>query len=767
MSLIGTSPKKLIRAAISIVAVLGAIAYVASQSNPSQILGVLRLISADQIAEVLAVLLIGALLAAIRLKVIAADIGQPIDFRDAVAALSVGQLAGNLFFQVVGQLIARSTLLARRGIPISATVIMTGYERVAALAVSLALALAGAWFLFGRISLDLQHGGIDLLKIISAVLLATVAGSAFGWISLVKRKSLSELGAWPLFFGRATRVLLMSIGVQLSTLGAYLILARGLAPMTPVDNIAAAAVIVMLAASLPISLAGWGVREVSAVLALGVIGLSPAKALVVALGVGLSALVVVAILAVLSTSGGNKPTAGAMTSLRARAGHIDYGAALSWFLPLATATAIFFQIHVPTTHGDRLNVNLADPFALLGGVLFVVWTLRDRKWPTWRLRGFNSHVLAATLVMILGFLHGWDVFGWTAWAATNKLFGWFVLLGYGATGALVMRQGDEGGHRIFINTFSAAGIAIILIAIFLMALRIMDVSLASELTGSRATGFAANPNAFAFQILMITAALVAVVPEDRIASAAALFALPIIAVLYTGSRAGIGTEAILLIAAFALCRSLRRSLALGFTAAIVFVLAVPLIVHLNTALIAFSPKLHGGGLSATLGSLSGTGYNMLGSVVAGTDKQHLESIYGALRMFQAHPFFGAGLGAFMHNWILAHGTPLVIHSTPLWLLAEFGLTGSVIILAPFARIFFQELRSELRVGSRDRTKIVLLLIVLAFGIISTVHEMLYERTFWLLLGASLALSRGRRRNSEAIAAEPHKPDLFETIVMRR
>ena len=69
------------------------------------------------IAPVSALLLVGVALSSLRLKLITADLGYPLSFRDAAMTLSVGQLAGTAFFQLAGQLIGRSAVLSRRGIP--------------------------------------------------------------------------------------------------------------------------------------------------------------------------------------------------------------------------------------------------------------------------------------------------------------------------------------------------------------------------------------------------------------------------------------------------------------------------------------------------------------------------------------------------------------------------------------------------------------------------------------------------------------------------
>jgi O-antigen ligase len=105
----------------------------------------------------------------------------------------------------------------------------------------------------------------------------------------------------------------------------------------------------------------------------------------------------------------------------------------------------------------------------------------------------------------------------------------------------------------------------------------------------------------------------------------------------------------------------------------------------------------------------------------------------AWRLFLDYPIFGAGLGSFFAA--SKSTTSKVIHSTPLWLLAEFGLVGTAIFVLPVARIAAAELR---RIRGIDASGRLALLIIIALAIMSFVHELLYQRTFWLLLGAALA-----------------------------
>ena len=55
--------------------------------------------------------------------------------------------------------------------------------------------------------------------------------------------------------------------------------------------------------------------------------------------------------------------------------------------------------------------------------------------------------------------------------------------------------------------------------------------------------------------------------------------------------------------------------------------------------------------------------------------ERLESLRGGLALWLSHPILGAGLGSFITTQISKTGTPLIIHSTYVWIIAEMGLVG--------------------------------------------------------------------------------------------
>lgn len=74
-------------------------------------------------------------------------------------------------------------------------------------------------------------------------------------------------------------------------------------------------------------------------------------------------------------------------------------------------------------------------------------------------------------------------------------------------------------------------------------------------------------------------------------------------------------------------------------------------------------------------------------------------------------------------------------------MAEFGLVGFLIFAAPAFSLVLQEGRQM----SADPVSGFITLALIAFAVVSIAHEVLYQRAFWLLLGAGLAYSPNASR----------------------
>jgi O-antigen ligase len=138
---------------------------------------------------------------------------------------------------------------------------------------------------------------------------------------------------------------------------------------------------------------------------------------------------------------------------------------------------------------------------------------------------------------------------------------------------------------------------------------------------------------------------------------------------------------------------------------------------------------------------------------ASTSERMLTWIEG-YKLFAEHPLFGAGLGSFRNLHLLAaSGTPLLIHSTGLWLLAELGVVGFLGFVIPFALLFFKEFKT----ARKERASTLIVLCIITFAMMSIPADMLYQRTFWLLIGAAVALVHGK----------PNKPVVLDYAIGSR
>jgi uncharacterized membrane protein YbhN (UPF0104 family) len=689
---------------VSIALLGGAVAWVTLHFNTTAVFAGVHRLSSVAVTSILVSLFLNVLAAALRLKIIANDIGSPISFRQALATVSASSLAGAAFFQLAGQLIARGILMGRSGVPFASVVVVTAYERTAAAVVSGLLALAGAYLVFGQVVLDLYAGGDQLIKIVGGLFAATIAGAVVGHGGLTWRLIAPFMK--PRIFARILRVAGLSLIVQLPMMVAYIAVAHALSPQTAIADIAAASAIVMFAASVPISLAGWGVREMSAVFVLGAIGMGSADALVAAVVVGAGSMLTMAVTAIFCLRG----SAGENRTQVPARGSIDYARPLAFALPLGAATYVLFQIYIPMPSGTLLNVNLADPFAILSASLFLLMAFRSGHLPKWRFLHLNAAVAAATLVLAASLVYGAAAFGWTQWALVNRFFGWFVLLAFATTGALIVKDGGERALRIFLLTFAGATAAVAAMEIVLSILSTSGFSL--PVVTFSVLGFALNHNFFAFQLLMALSATV-------VAARAAIVRITLMTILiaglwYCGSRSAWVTLPFVVGTSIYLRASKVREIAIATTFATVVALipvGLAVVIDVQRALPAGLP-------------------NEMNTA------ERMSSIFGGLKLFADHPIFGAGLGAFRNKMIfVSSDQPLLIHSTIVWLLAETGIVGFLIFFVPASFVFVGEIRR----GKPDIASKLIVLSFVVFGCMSGPADMLYQRTFWLLIGAALAL----------------------------
>lgn len=653
------------------------------------------------LASIILILTLSALLAGLRLRSISHHLGHRLSVAEAMQAMAAGQVVGSLSIQFFGQIAARTALLRSRGVDLPANILLSSYERLVAFSVSSAMAVTGAVLLFGGVAVQLESGGFEFLWLSIGTLCAVTGGALVGWGRSAFSR-ISDLISWG-DLAPILRSFGYTVGIQAGTACAYVVAAKSIVPAVDLLSLFAASFVVMFAASLPISFSGWGIRELSAVLALKAVGVPAASAVAVAIVVGLTSLAVVVIIALLSSAFRHFGRQHIIDS-RPTKPSPDFLRALGGALPLLVATLIVIQVKAPTASG-LLNLNPADPLVILGAALFISYA-HKHGWPPWQMPHLVAFIALMTAAIALSFLNGWISFGLTSWALYNRFLGWFVLICFGLTGALLTLVAGAQGTRLMLRTFVGAVAGVVALNWAALALSRAGLAIPIQFLDLPFKGLSGNRNAFSFLIIMAICCL----PMMRFHPVA--LSILALGVWFTGSLAAAGTAVLILVIAAVRRTAPTRRVLLGLALCAVTIVA-------TNHQFAFQD----------------------GSVAAPTpfvlsDSSLLErwqSIQGGFRLFLAHPIFGAGLGAFMDSQIRSTGA-LVIHSSPVWIMAEMGGVGLLIFALFGWRL------STTALTRRDEFTDTLFLLLIAFCSMAAVHDMMYQRSIWLLGGALLLRS---------------------------
>lgn len=211
---------------------------------------------------------------------------------DVVARASVsGYLAGLFFVSIFGQVVGRHLVLRRSGVTSVLIASVTAYERFVLLLVSGTLCLIGSALLLDGLTISDFLAGTSLWEIMPAAAGALAVSLWLGRsrfeAQLISRvRSLANIA-------HVLEISAITLIAQLLILMAFVLGVIALKPGIDFWYLFAAAAIISFAASLPISVNGWGVRELAAVYTLGQLGFPSSSALAVSILVGLCATIVV------------------------------------------------------------------------------------------------------------------------------------------------------------------------------------------------------------------------------------------------------------------------------------------------------------------------------------------------------------------------------------------------------------------------------------------------------------------------------------------
>jgi len=598
------------------------------------------------------------------------------------------------------------------------------------------MAVVSAFILFGHISIDLAGGGGQFIKLLIALAL-TFTGALF----ICRRVIYIVLRRLEIFsvLKLITSVSATTILMHITMLAAYIVLVQEVAPDISLSELIPATIIIMFAASIPISFAGWGIREVSAIYTYGVIGIPLEQALAVSITIGILSLLIAGIISLfymmvgLPVSKNSEVNETTQKSIRS----FNVDRLLCWLIPLTTAILIFFQVYLPVS-GGNLNINLADPVVLAGGILFLICYASRYKKNIWRVKHFNVLIGLATFSILLSFLIGYFRFGLIDWAFYNRLLGWFILLGYLATGALLVWAAGEAGTKYLFRVLVATTLVIIGFDYISFWLTWSGLFIDGFTFTGAFSGMTQNANAFVFQLLAVLSLILGMTatrPHKRVDRIENIFldiaiVFILLAILYAKSRTGYWAALAVLMTVLSLrWIALKRACLILTTTFVLFLL--PDVMQWMATTLQNSIQDVSEAVNSNAGNtLSGSANLKLND--ASSNAERFKTIYQALDLWYEYPIFGAGLGAFVHTLIESGSQFVVIHSTMIWLLAEFGIVGLSVWLIIFGIIFTSAWRSS--GNSREWRAKALVLLLVAFTVFQLPHDIFYQRIFWFLIG---------------------------------
>jgi len=422
---------------------------------------------------------------------------------------------------------------------------------------------------------------------------------------------------------------------------------------------------------------------------------------------------------------------------------------LVWLFSFFIFLFVLVQFHV-VLFDFAININLADFFVMLVLSTLLLGFFYTKTPVRWKVKNFNVFALLTCLALASGWLTALLSDYSISWA-TTKAIGWIVILGYlYASAMLVNRLGFFAFFRFF-NLLLIFFVGMLLLSDFILFLEIAKGISSGTVHLSYLTALSGNRNALAFQILAVLSLVLAFQPlylkNLRLNQNFLLFSVVVLvcSMFLTSSRSGIATMLLLYLTAFFMKMTDWKFLFWSMSGG---ALISVLIFYVPDFFYFFYDLLSMGGPDSA--GLSGTGKVVMAISSVESDLLRGQLLKDSFSMWLENPFFGAGLGAFYTGSEAVYGFSIVQHNSVLWVLSEMGLFGFLIFSAFFISLVWFVFFSAKR-GVRNNAVILLLL---SFGAMAMFHEMLYQRIFWLFLGAVIAVGLSGRTCAAGLDDKP-------------
>jgi len=647
-------------------------------------------------------------------------------FKSAHFINIMSQLSGLVMFQMLGQVISRAGISSLYTENPQRMVLLTFLEKAASIFSLLLIAAIGGYSVAHSLHVDLFALG-PLLLILTTVL-ASVMVVWNGGISPSNRRYIKK--AFRLILNiRIGHITLTCMLIHLLTLSGYVIIAQTFLPDTPLLLLGAAFSVVMLGAAFPISFAGWGIRELTAGFVFSALSLDPAIGVTVAALIGVISLVAIGIHSLICTLflKGVRPPSIKPLPLGHQKLHMER---LIAFIS-AGAIALLIGCQLPiATLTSKTTVNLADPFALLGGLTFITfWYLWHKGNAVWRVPYMNVGLSLFIILILYGWFVGFLTYGSSSWASVNRAFGLVIIFSYLASGAMFTAFFGRKSISLILRVMTVISITAFVIFWGLFEFHLIPETLRSmQSYPNQFSGLASNRNAFAFQMSMVFAVLIALPKPTKSIFSELPLAIVLFLVIASGSRTGmLSCFAIIGISLSIRLIDFRGILRVcGYIAAI---LAIDYIGHIIITYAFSYGQTSSWSLIDTLRAKDILLIQLRAKDILLIQADRWASYVGGIQMWRENMLIGGGLGAF----ITSQGdSPLVIHNTMLWVLAEMGVVGLVMWLYLPIALLAHSFRNGIKKAEWE--DIALVLCLTSTFVFSLFHEIYYQRIIWFFIG---------------------------------
>ncbi len=415
-------------------------------------------------------------------------------------------------------------------------------------------------------------------------------------------------------------------------------------------------------------------------------------------------------------------------------------------MPLAVALAVGAVVQVRLPIGATgLTFAGSDPVVGAALAVLIAWRAAPQRFLS-AVPGLAFWIAAATAALVLSLAIGVSREGSATWAVI-RLAGWAALVAHLVVAAWIAMcpRARDLALRVFVVA-AAASFALDLVKLNARGALIFAPDCTAWIGDTM--GLMQNPNAYGFVLLLALTVLASRLRDSLFASPKveiAIGSVIVFALILSASRSA-------WIAALPVLGVLLVSGMAPRIRLVAIILGGSLLAGLFLGEIACEPRGAVTRDASMLASVMTSGLDKA-ALEAAKDAPNLERLYTfqrAWEMFRAHPVFGAGLGVFLAEEIARGNPPLIIHSTPLWLLAETGIVGFVAFLGLGVSIV-AALVARLRAPAAkvDIDAVTALLVIMAFAVMAQAQELLYQRSLWVLLGLLIFCAR---------AAAPEAPD---------